>query len=68
MIDTGLSVHLPDSSYGQIADRSSMGIYKKLHVLGGVIDSDYQGHIQIMLHNFGNKPTNISKSYISYRD
>lgn len=55
LIGTGISMHIKDPGYaGMIIPRSSMG--KKGIVLGnlvGLIDSDYQGEIKVLLWNRG---------------
>ena len=56
LISTGIAIHIKDPGYaGMIIPRSSMG--KKGIVLGnlvGLIDSDYQGEILVLLWNRGN--------------
>jgi deoxyuridine 5'-triphosphate nucleotidohydrolase len=54
-------MELPLGCYGQIADRSSMAFNNHIHVIGGVIDSDYRGPIQIILHNLGHEPYHIQR-------
>ena len=56
LIKTGLALACPNGTYGTISDRSSIACRHNLHVLAGVIDSDYRGEIKIVMHNFGNKP------------
>jgi dUTP pyrophosphatase len=46
---TGISLNFPKDHYGRIAPRSSLGV-KGIHVLGGVIDSDYRGEIIVLLY------------------
>ena len=50
LVSTGISVQLPDGSYGQVAARSSMAV-KGIDVGAGVIDSDYRGEIKVLLVN-----------------
>jgi len=56
LISTGIAIHIKDPGYaGMIIPRSSLG--KKGIVLGnlvGLIDSDYQGEIKVLLWNRGN--------------
>jgi len=56
LIGTGISIHIKDQGYaGMIIPRSSIG--KRGIVLGnlvGLIDSDYQGEIKVLLWNRGN--------------
>lgn len=61
LIGTGISIHIKDPGYaGMIIPRSSMG--KKGIVLGnlvGLIDSDYQGEIKVLLWNRGDDMVKI---------
>ena len=43
MIHTGISVKLPENSYGRIAPRSGLTWKKFIDVGAGVIDEDYRG-------------------------
>ena len=56
LIRTGIAIHIKDPGYaGMIIPRSGLG--KKGVVLGnlvGLIDSDYQGEIMVLLWNRGN--------------
>jgi len=56
LIGTGVSIHIKDPGYaGMIIPRSGLG--KRGVVLGnlvGLIDSDYQGEIMVLLWNRGN--------------
>lgn len=61
LIGAGVSIHIKDPGYaGMIIPRSGMG--KKGIVLGnlvGLIDSDYQGEIKVLLWNRGNEVVEI---------
>ena len=61
MFSTGIALHIKDPGYaGMIIPRSSLG--KKGIVLGnlvGLIDSDYQGEILVLLWNRGNEVVKI---------
>ena len=61
LISTGIALHIKDPGYaGMIIPRSSLG--KKGIVLGnlvGLIDSDYQGEILVLLWNRGNEVVKI---------
>ena len=39
-----------------LKDRSGMAAKHNIHVLAGVIDSDYRGEWFVCLYNLGNKP------------
>ena len=60
-ISTGLSIKFPSETYGRIADRSGLAWNLGLHVLGGVIDPDYRGGINVLLLNFSKTSVYISK-------
>jgi len=47
---TGLAFHIPDGYVGRILGRSSLE-RQGLHVLAGVIDSDYRGEIGLVFKN-----------------
>ena len=61
MFNTGIALHIKDPGYaGMIIPRSSLG--KKGIVLGnlvGLIDSDYQGEILVLLWNRGHEVVKI---------
>ena len=53
LIRTGLAVAIPDGYYGRLAPRSGLAVKNGIDVLAGVIDADYRGEIQCLLHNTG---------------
>ena len=53
LVPTDVSLMGPPSTYGRIADRSSLAWKHSLQVRGGVIDRDYRGNIQVILFNNG---------------
>ena len=61
LISTGIAIHIKDQGYaGMIIPRSSLG--KKGIVLGnlvGLIDSDYQGEIKVLIWNRGDNAVTI---------
>ena len=61
LIRTGIALHIKDPGYaGMIIPRSSLG--KKGIVLGnlvGLIDSDYQGEIKVLIWNRGDNAVTI---------
>ena len=58
---TGLELQIPQGYVGSIRDRSGHAHKNGLHVLAGVIDSNYRGEIGIVLINLGDKPFAVEK-------
>jgi len=50
LIPVGISLSFPNDCYARIAPRSGMS-NKGLFVNAGVIDSDYRGQINVIIHN-----------------
>ena len=50
-ISIGLRMEIPSWFYGQIKSRSSSAFFCQLDVVAGVIDSDFRGVINILVHN-----------------
>lgn len=60
MVDTGVSVKIPEGYVGLVYSRSSMGKLRvSLTNSVGVIDSDYRGSIKVMVLNEGEEPYEI---------
>lgn len=59
LVRTGLAVAIPDAYYGRIAPRSGLATRNGLDVLAGVIDADYRGEIQCLLHNTSNETVQL---------
>lgn len=51
LVPTGLAVAIPPGHYGRVAPRSGLAFKSGIDVLAGVIDSDYRGHLQVVLIN-----------------
>ena len=51
VVSTGISVILPEGTYGRIAPRSGLAVKHGLGVGAGVIDPDYTGEIRVVLFN-----------------
>ena len=58
VISTGLQIFVDPSCYGKIESRSSLAV-KGVLVLGGVIDSDYHGEVEVILMNTSLVPVTI---------
>lgn len=53
LVPTGWSMFLPTGWVGMIRPRSGLALRSGLHVMAGVIDSDYRGEIGVLLVNLG---------------
>ena len=54
-VNSGLHLDMPPSLYCQVKARSSAS-RRKLGVIGGIIDSGYNGELFTVLHNMGLRP------------
>jgi len=61
LVDTGISIQLPERTYGHIAPRSGLAWKKGLNVGAGVIDRDYTGIIKVLLFNHGMEQVTLEK-------
>jgi len=60
-VSTGISIGLPEGTYGRIAPRSGLAYKFGIDVLAGVIDADYRGEVKVILYNSGEHPFVIKK-------
>jgi len=51
IVSTGLSVTVPEGTYGRIAPRSGLAVKFGINVLAGVVDRDYTGPLGVVLVN-----------------
>ncbi len=51
IINTGISIQMPNDFVGLIWPRSGLSVVKGIDVLAGVIDSGYRGEIMVCLQN-----------------
>ena len=56
LVQTGISVAIPQGHYGRIAPRSGLAFKHGIDVLAGVIDSGYRGEIGVVIINLGQYP------------
>lgn len=60
MIETGISLAIPEGYYGQIAPRSGLAAKHGVMTMAGVIDSSFRGTVKAILYNSGKEPVTIS--------
>ncbi len=61
LVETGISLEIPNGFVGLIWDRSGLAAKHSLHCLAGVIDSNYRGKIKVVLINLGKESYEIRK-------
>ena len=54
VVKTGIALDIPQGHAGLIWPRSGLAARYAIDVLGGVVDSGYQGEVQVVLINHGN--------------
>lgn len=61
-IPTGIAIQVPRGCAGLVYARSSLGTKRGLAPANkvGVIDSDYRGEVQVVLHNHGKCPQTVA--------
>lgn len=59
-ISTGIAIEIPYGYFGLIKDRSGLSI-NGLHVLAGVIDSNYRGEVKVVMVNLSKEKIKIEK-------
>lgn len=59
-VPCGVSVDLPDGTWGQITGRSSTMRVRGLHVVQGVIDEEYTGPLYAGVKNMNDEPVTIA--------
>ncbi|VDK77642.1 unnamed protein product [Litomosoides sigmodontis] len=60
-VGTDLEVEIPRGYYGRVAPRSGLAVKKFIDVGAGVVDSDYRGHLNVVLFNFGSEDFQVKK-------
>ena len=58
-LSTGISIKTPNNTYARIAPRSGLTVKNSLTTMAGVIDPDYTGEVQVLMHNFGTEAQTI---------
>ncbi|RWS26869.1 dUTPase-like protein [Leptotrombidium deliense] len=52
-IATGLKMQIPRTHFGKLESKSGLAALCNVHVVAGVIDSDYRGEIKVIICNNG---------------
>ena len=59
LVQTGISVKLPEGTYGKISPRSGLAFKQGVDILAGVIDRGCTGELKVILQNHGKYPLMI---------
>lgn len=60
LIGTGFAWALPDGFMGIIRPRSGLAVKHGLHVMAGLLDSDYRGELKVLLVNLGDRAVSFA--------
>lgn len=61
IIHTGISVALPEGTYGRVAPRSGLAVKHGIDTGAGVVDADYRGEVCVVLFNNSSEDYTISE-------
>ncbi|KIR62578.1 deoxyuridine 5'-triphosphate nucleotidohydrolase [Cryptococcus bacillisporus CA1873] len=61
LIDSGLSIAVPEGTYGRVAPRSGLASKHSIDTGAGVIDADYRGPVKVLLFNYSDADFTIQK-------
>lgn len=59
IVETGFAWQIPEGFMGLIRPRSGLAVRQGLHVMAGLIDSDYRDEVKVVLVNLGDKPIEV---------
>ena len=62
ILNTGVRVAIPEGHVGLLWQRGGLAAKHELEVLGGVIDSNYRGEIQVVLKNLSNNDFHVERN------
>lgn len=55
LVSTGFVWEIPAGMVGLVRPRSGLAVKQGLHVMAGVVDSDYRGEVKVLLLNLGDE-------------
>jgi len=59
LVETGLSIGLPQGTYARLAPRSGLASKNGIGIGGGVIDADYTGEVRVIMTNHSERDCQI---------
>ncbi|EEB09290.1 deoxyuridine 5'-triphosphate nucleotidohydrolase [Schizosaccharomyces japonicus yFS275] len=60
LVETDLIIAVPENTYGRIAPRSGLAFKHFIDTGAGVVDSDYRGHLRVLLFNHSDEDYVVS--------
>ena len=61
VVSTGISITVPNGTYGRIAPRSGLAAKHSIAVGAGVVDADFTGIVQVIMFNHSDEDFHFSK-------
>ncbi|CAG8700083.1 12247_t:CDS:2 [Cetraspora pellucida] len=61
LVNTDISIALPEGTYGRVAPRSGLALKHFLDCGAGVIDADFRGPVGVLLFNFGDEDYKVKE-------
>ncbi|KAL4075747.1 dUTPase-like protein [Scleroderma citrinum] len=61
LIDTQISIAVPDGTYGRVAPRSGLASKFMIDTGAGVVDADYRGVLFVLLYNLSDKDFEVKE-------
>ncbi len=62
LISTGIAMEIPRNHVGLIWDKSGLAAKNGIHIMAGVVDSNYRGEIKVVVKNLGDDDFKIEKN------
>ncbi|KAK4511719.1 uncharacterized protein ATC70_007262 [Mucor velutinosus] len=61
LVDTDISLAIPEGHYGRVAPRSGLAAKHHIDTGAGVIDADYRGPLKVLLFNLGQEDYEVKR-------
>lgn len=61
VVETQLSIAVPEGTYGRVAPRSGLASKHSIDTGAGVIDADYRGEVKVLLYNFSDDDFSVKQ-------
>ncbi|KAG5182325.1 dUTPase-like protein, partial [Tribonema minus] len=61
LVETDLSMQVPESAYGRITNKRRLGLKNKLEVYAGIVDGTHTGNVGVVLFNHADEDVTVNK-------